>query len=330
MINHSIFKTLLFLGSGAVITATGERSLGALGGLLNRMPWTGTTMLVGAAAISALPPLNGFVSEWLIFQSLFKGPILPHWAMKFGVPVVGVLLALAAALAAACFVRAYGIVFLGRPRTALARDAKEVCWSMRLPMAVMAVLCVILGAVPVMVTNALAHVVHPLTGVSVQVSADLGWPWLAPVSSTRGSYSATVVVLFGLALFGITIYLVHRFGTTALRRADAWDCGHREDIPETQYTGQSFAQPLRRVFAATIFQARETVEMPDPGDPSPASHRVTMIDPIWQGLYLPLANAVEAIADRVNRLQFLNVRHYLLLMFVTLVSLLLVVAIRQQ
>jgi hydrogenase-4 component B len=329
MINHSIFKTLLFLGSGAVLTATGERSLGMLGGLLNRMPWTGATMLVGAAAISALPPLNGFVSEWLIFQSLFKGPAVPHWAMKFGVPVVGALLALAAALAAACFVRAYGIVFLGRPRSPVARDAAEVGLSMRLSMAVLAVLCVLLGAVPVTVTNALTSVVHPLTGVSVQVSADLGWPWLSPVSATRGSYSATVVVLFGLALFAITIYLVHRLGTTALRRADAWDCGHREDIPQAQYSGQSFAQPLRRVFAATVFQARETVEMPDPGDPSPATHSVAMIDPIWVGLYASLAVVVNAIADRVNRLQFLTVRRYLLLMFLTLVFLLLVVAIRQ-
>jgi NADH:ubiquinone oxidoreductase subunit 5 (subunit L)/multisubunit Na+/H+ antiporter MnhA subunit len=330
MINHSIFKTLLFLGAGAVVQATGQRSLGALGGLLNRMKTTGTAMLVAAAAASALPPLNGFVSEWLILQSLFKGPILPHWAMKFGVPVVGAFLALAAALAAACFVRAYGVAFLGRPRSPAASGAAEVGWSMRATMVALAVLCVVLGAVPVTVTNALSAVVHPLTGVSLPVSADLGWPWLSPVSSTRGSYSATVLVLFGLGLFTAAILLVHRLGTQALRRAEPWDCGHAEDLPDAQYGGQSFSQPLRRVYAATVFHARERVEMPEPGDTAPAVHTVTMVDPVWQGLYETLGRGVDFVADRVNRLQFLTVRRYLLMMFGTLVLLLLVVAVRQR
>ncbi|MGE5504746.1 MAG: hydrogenase 4 subunit B [Actinomycetota bacterium] len=330
IINHSIFKTLLFLGAGAVITATGHRHLDRLGGLLNRMPWTGAAALVGAAAISALPPLNGFVSEWLIFQSLFKGPGLPHWTMKFGVPVVGAMLALAAALAAACFVRAFGVAFLGRPRSPEAAEAGEVTQGMRLTMAALAVLCVILGAIPVTVTDALSSVVQPLSGVQMAVSADLGWPWLSPVSSTRGSYSGTVLVMVGLSLFLIAIVVVHRLGTTAVRRSDAWDCGHAEDLPDAQYTGQSMAQPLRRVFGATIFAAREEVEMPEPGDDSPARHRVRMIDPVWTYLYVQIQRAVDAVADRVNRLQFLTVRHYLLMMFAALVFLLLVVAVRQQ
>ena len=330
IVNHSIFKTLLFLSAGAVITATGERDLGKLGGLLKRMPWTGAATLVGAAAISALPPLNGFVSEWLIFQSLFKGPGLPHWAMKFGVPVVGAMLALAAALAAACFVRAFGIAFLGRPRSRQAAEAHQIPYSMRLPMAALAVLCVILGAMPVTVTDALSGVVFPLTGVHFAVSSDLGWPWLSPVSSTRGSYSGTVLMMVGLALFVVTILLVHGFGTTRVRRADAWDCGHREDIPESQYTGQSFAQPLRRVFCSSLFGARETVQMPEPGDMAPASLKVRLIDPIWVYLYLGIGRVVDFIADQVNRMQFLTVRRYLLMMFATLVFMLLVVAVRQQ
>lgn len=330
MLNHSIFKSLLFLGVGAVTHATGERSLGALGGLLKRMRWTGGTFLVGAAAISALPPLNGFVSEWLVLQALFKGPVVPHWAMKFGVPVVAALLALAAALAAACFVRAFGIAFLGRPRSASAAAAGEVGLGMRGAMAVLAVLCVILGAVPVTVTDHLSAVVTPLTGVQFAVSSDLGWPFLSPVSNTRGSYSGTVLVLIGLILFGFAIALVHRLGTTAMRAADPWDCGTPEDNPATQYSGQSFAQPLRRSFGATIFRARETVTMPDPSDPAPARHKVTMIDPVWSGLYAPLIRLVDWIADGVNRMQYLTVRLYLLLMFCTLVFLLLVVAVRQQ
>ncbi|MBR9972516.1 hydrogenase 4 subunit B [Magnetospirillum sulfuroxidans] len=330
MVNHSVFKTLLFLGAGAVISATGHRSLTVLGGLLKRMPWTGTAFLVGAAAISALPPLNGFVSEWLILQSLFKGPGMPHWAMKFGVPVVAAFLALAAALAATCFVRAYGITFLGRPRSADAAEAEDVSFGMRWSMAGLAVLCVVLGVIPVTVTDALSHVVRPLTGVGFAVSADLGWPWLSPVSATRGAYSGTILMMFGLSLFAIAIFVVHRLGTQALRRADPWDCGHPEDIPQTQYTSQSFAQPLRRAFGHTIFQAREKVVMPEPGDMAPATHKVSMIDPVWSGLYLPLVRGIDWIADHVNRLQYLTVRGYLLMMFLTLVFMLLVVAVRQQ
>lgn len=329
-INHAIIKSLLFLGAGAVITATGKRSLGSLGGLLKRMPWTGAAFLMGAAAISALPPLNGFVSEWLILQSLFKGPVVPHWAMKFGVPVVGALLALAAALAATCFVRAFGIGFLGRPRSDAAAEAEEVDFGMRWPLAALAVLCVVLGAIPVTVTDALSVVVHPLIGTGFAVSSDLGWPFLSPVSNTRGSYSGTVLVMVGLTLFGIAIALVHRLGTRAVRAADPWDCGTPDDNPATQYTGQSFAQPLRRSFGATVFQARETVQMPQPGDDQPARHRVTMTDPIWNGLYVQVARVVDAIAEKVNRLQYLTVRRYLLMMFCTLVFLLLVVAVRQQ
>ena len=330
IINHSVFKTLLFLAAGAVITGTGERSLGKLGGLLNRMPWTGAAALIGAVAISALPPLNGFVSEWLIFQALFKAPGLPHWAMKFGVPVVGAMLAFAAALAATCFVRAYGIAFLGRPRSPQAANAHHVPASMRWTMAVLAAACILLGAMPVTLTDALSGVVQPLTGVHFAVSADLGWPWLSPVSSTRGSYSGTVLVLGGLALFVITIILVHGFGTTAVRRADAWDCGHREDIPGSQYTGQSFSQPLRRVFGSSVFTARETVDMPDPDELRPARLDVRLIDPIWVGLYETIIKVVDYVADRVNRMQFLTVRSYLLMMFATLVFMLLVVAVRQN
>jgi len=330
MLNHAIFKSLLFLGAGALVTATGERSLNAMGGLLKRMPWTGVTFLVGAAAISALPPLNGFVSEWLVLQALFKGPAVPHWAMKFGVPVVGALLALAAALAATCFVRFYGIAFLGRPRSQAAREAGEVTFGMRWSMAALAALCVILGAIPVTVTDALNQVVMPLTGVHFAVSSDLGWPFLSPVSNTRGSYSGTVLVIIGLLLFGFAIAMVHRLGTAKVRAADAWDCGHAEDIPETQYTGESFAQPIRRSLAATVFSARETVVMPEPGDDGPARHSVHLVDPIWVHLYERVVRVVNAIADRVNRIQYLTVRQYLLMMFCTLVFLLLVVAVRQQ
>src|SRR5213076_1651225 len=116
VLNHSVFKSLLFFGASAVLTSTGERDMEHLGGLIHRMPQTAFVFLVGCAAISALPPLNGFVSEWLTFQAILLSPQLPSWGLKFLVPAVGALLALSAALAAACFVKAFGVTFLGRAR----------------------------------------------------------------------------------------------------------------------------------------------------------------------------------------------------------------------
>ena len=126
VLNHSIFKSLLFFGAGAVLTATGQRDMERLGGLIHTMPWTAVVFLIGCAAISALPPLNGFVSEWLTFQAILVSPQLPQWGLKLMIPAAGALLALSAALAAACFVKAFGITFLGRPRTPAAEAAKEV------------------------------------------------------------------------------------------------------------------------------------------------------------------------------------------------------------
>ena len=123
--NHSVFKSLLFFGSGAVLTATGERDMERLGGLIHRMPLTAFAFLVGSTAISALPPFNGFVSEWLTFQAILLSPKLPQWMLKFLVPAIGAMLALSAALAAGCFVKAFGVTFLGRPRTSVAQHAKE-------------------------------------------------------------------------------------------------------------------------------------------------------------------------------------------------------------
>ena len=148
VLNHSIFKSLLFFGSGAVLTATGERDMEHLGGLIHGMPLTAFTFLAGCMAISALPPLNGFVSEWLIFQAILLSPEVPSWGIKLIVPAIGVMLALSAALAAACFVKAFGVTFLGRPRTTVAAGAQEVDrWSLA-AMFIFAGLCLLIGIIP--------------------------------------------------------------------------------------------------------------------------------------------------------------------------------------
>lgn len=329
VVSHSLFKSLLFLGAGAVQMATGERELDRLGGLLKVMPATGFCFLIGAAAISSLPPLNGFVSEWLVLQTLFKGPTVPHWAMRFGVPVVGVAIALSAALSAVCFVRVFGVAFLGRPRSDAARNAAEVGLPMRAAMAIPAFLCLCLGVVPVMVTTGIATVVEPLAQIEVSTAA-LGWPWLSPISATAGSYSATMVLITGAVLFTVAVFVVHRFGTRRTRIVPIWDCGHAEDNAQAQYSAESVSQPLRRVFGSLAFAAREQVEMPPPGSTAPARFSLSMIDPIWDGLYRRVVQVTLRIADFFSRTQFLTIRQYLLMMFATLVILLLVVAVRQQ
>src|SRR5262249_15167016 len=152
------FKSLLFFGAGAVLTATGERDMEHLGGLIHRMPQTAFVFLIGCVAISALPPLNGFVSEWLTFQAILLSPQLPSWGLKLLVPAVGALLALSAALAAACFVKAYGITFLGRPRGSAAEVARETDGFSRAAMIVLAAFCFLAGILPAFFIDALAPV----------------------------------------------------------------------------------------------------------------------------------------------------------------------------
>src|SRR2546430_12562020 len=160
--NHSVFKSLLFFGAGAVLNATGERNMEHLGGLIHRMPHTAFAFLIGCVAISALPPLNGFVSEWLTFQAILLSPELPQWGLKFTVPAVGALLALSAALAAACFVKAFGVTFLGRARTPVAADAQETDRFSLAAMFAFATLCLLAGIFPRFVIDALASAVHRL------------------------------------------------------------------------------------------------------------------------------------------------------------------------
>ena len=194
--NHSVFKSLLFFGSGAVLTATGERDMEHLGGLIHRMPQTAFVFLVGCVAISALPPLNGFVSEWLTFQAILLSPQLPSWGLKFLVPAVGALLALSAALAAACFVKAFGITFLGRPRTPAAERATETDqWSLA-AMYFLAALCLVAGVLPGLFIDALAPLTDALVGGRMPVQAGEQWLSIVPIASSRSSYDGLLVFLF--------------------------------------------------------------------------------------------------------------------------------------
>ncbi len=322
--NHSLFKSLLFFGSGAVLTATGERDMEHLGGLIHQMPLTAFTFLVGCVAISALPPLNGFVSEWLTFQAILQSPDLPQWGLKVFIPAAGGLLALSAALAAACFVKAFGVTFLGRPRTSAAVNAHEVDRFSVVAMFALAGLCLLAGVLPGFVIDSLTPVVSGLVGDRMPVQ--LGVPWLSivPIAEGRSSYNGLLIFLFIAVSASLASYAIHRLASHALRRAPPWDCGYPNASPITQYTAGSFAQPIRRVFGTSVFRAREHVRMAPPGDPRPALLHVDIRDLIWEMLYAPVARAVDAVAGRLNVLQFQTIRRYLSLVFAALIVLLLI------
>jgi len=325
--NHSLFKSLLFFGSGAVLTATGERDMERLGGLIHRMPQTAFVFLVGCAAISALPPLNGFVSEWLTFQAILLSPQLPSWGLKLLVPAVGALLALSAALAAACFVKAYGVTFLGRPRTHAAEAAKETDRFSLAAMIVLSVFCLLVGILPGLFIDALAPVSLSLIGAHMPPQVGAQWLSIVPIAASRSSYNGLLVFMFMVISGTLAATAIHRLASDRLRRAPAWDCGYPDLSPMTQYTAASFAQPIRRVFGTMVFRVREHAEMPPPGDVRAARLDVEISDLIWDALYAPIASGIGLAADRLNRLQFLTIRQFLSLVFSALVILLLVLAI---
>jgi hydrogenase-4 component B len=325
--NHSLFKSLLFFGAGAVLTATGERDMEHLGGLIHRMPQTAFVFLIGCAAISALPPLNGFVSEWLTFQAILLSPQLPSWGLKLLIPAVGALLALSAALAAACFVKAYGVTFLGRPRTRAAEIAVETDRFSLAAMFLLAALCLIAGILPGIFIDALAPISSALIGARMPAQSDAQWLSIVPIAASRSSYDGLLVFVFMVISGTLAAFAIHRLASDRLRRAPAWDCGYPDASPATQYTAMSFAQPIRRVFGTVLFRAREHVDMPAPGDTRPARLTAVLSDPIWDWLYAPLVAGIGMAADRLNRLQFLTIRQFLSLVFGALVILLLVLAV---
>jgi len=325
--NHMLFKSGLFFGAGAVIVATGEKDMERLGGLIHRMPISSGAFLIACLAIAALPPFNGFASEWLIFQGVLVSPQLPQMGLKLLVPAIGVLLALSAALAAACFVRAFGMTYLGRARSKAASEAREADrWSLT-AMTICAALCLLTGIFPGLVIDALQPAALALVAGHMPAQTANAWLSIVPVSASRSSYNG--LMIFGF--LGISVWLsaalIHRFASRAVRRAPFWDCGYPGAGPIAQYSATSLAQPLRRVFGSVALGTYEEVEMAPPGDTAPARLRRFIRDPIWDFAYAPLAGGIGWVATLLNHLQYLTIRRYLSFVFTTLVLLLSVLAI---
>ncbi len=325
--NHSLFKSLLFLGAGAVLTATGQRDMERQGGLIHRMPLTAIAFLAGSIAISALPPFNGFVSEWLTFQAILVSPRLPQWLLKFLVPAVGATLALSAALAAGCFVKAFGVTFLGRPRSDAAGQARETDRFSLAAMFVLVALCLAAGILPGYFIDALAPVTQMMVGARLPPQHQLQWLTIVPIAQSRSSYNGLLLFALIASAGWLAAYVIHRWASHAFRRSAPWDCGFPDARPITQYTAGSFAQPIRRVFGSVAFHAREEVQMPAPGETRAARIHVWLRDLVWDGLYAPIEGAVAYVADRLNRVQSWTIRAYLTMVFSSVVLLLMVLTV---
>jgi NADH:ubiquinone oxidoreductase subunit 5 (subunit L)/multisubunit Na+/H+ antiporter MnhA subunit len=283
------------------------------------MPWVAWLALVGTLAIAGLPPLNGFVSEWLLLQAFLLTPTLPQSFVNMLVPVATAGLVLAVALAAYVMVKFYGIVFLGRPREANLSYAKDAGKWERVALAYLAAGCVALGLFPVTVIG----VIDPINQALVQSSAlqagsGSTWLLLAPVSADRSSYSPLVMMLVIVAVVLLTIQVVHRFYHGRIRKAPPWDCGFPGQTPRMQDTAEGFGQPIRQVFEPFFRMQRH---LPSPFDAQPR-YSVKVEDPLWYWLYVPVMRGAEVLARLVGRIQQGRISVYLTYGFFTLLALL--------
>ena len=325
-LNHAVFKGLLFLGAGSILHSTGLRNLNEMGGLIRTMPKTAFYFLIGALAISALPPLNGFVSEWLTFQVALQAPILQNGVVRSLLPLFAATLALAGALTAMCFVKVYGIAFLGRPREARhgahlpAGQAAHDAGNMeRFGMAWLAAVCFFLGLFPTSMLLMLNRVGVSLTGQGLSAEAlASGWLWLVPTAPERASYSPIIFLAVIVAVLLLTILLVHRYYHGRVRFADPWDCGFPAQTSRMQDTADAFGQPIRHVFGPLYLMKRH---LPGPDDAAPR-FALKIEDRHWYWLYLPVARAADFVSAKIALLQRGRISIYLLYSFVTLIALL--------
>lgn len=322
-LNHAAFKSLLFMAAGAVLHATHTRNMEELGGLIRRLPQTAIFFLVGSLAIAALPPFNGFISEWLTFQSLLLSFQMSAHTVNLLFALAVAALALTSGLAAACFVRSFGITFLALPRSEQAERAREVDWTMRAAMLVLTLACVGLGVAPSVILAPLEAAVFALMGAHADMQFSLtavvangGFGWVAPLWIALGLVGFLLIIPLGLRVIGAN----HR-----RRYYETWGCGRALQTARFEYTAAAFANPFKRVFALLYRPARKLdVEFyPE------SRYFVRSIAYDNQGhlifeeaLYRPLLRLIEALARQARLLQSGNVHGYLMYILIALVALL--------
>jgi hydrogenase-4 component B len=324
--NHAIFKGLLFLGAGAVLHATHTRNMEELGGLIKRMPQTALFFLIGAVAISALPPLNGFVSEWLTYQSLLQGFGTTGSLVRLMFPLSGAMLALTGALAAACFVKAFGITFLAQPRSEHAEKAHEASPTMLLGMGLLTAACVFLGLFPTVFLKLIDPLTQQLTGEVLGSKLALaGGLVLGSSQAMGGTVSTPGMVMMGICLLPVPLMLWVIFGRRAKTRiGPTWDCGLKGLTPQMEYTATGFSKPIRMIFKA-LFRPRREVQREY--DYSPYFAKTLRFESHIEEafvtrIYRPLNRGILRLSRRMRALQAGSIQAYLIYIFITLLLLL--------
>jgi formate hydrogenlyase subunit 3/multisubunit Na+/H+ antiporter MnhD subunit len=325
-LNHAMFKGLLFMGAGAVLHATHRRDMDEMGGLIHRMPWTAALFLIGCISISALPPFNGFVSEWLTFQAFLLSPSMPNQIMKLLMPMAAALLALTAALVAVAFVKVFGVTFLGHSRSGNISHVHEVDRYMLTGMILSALACLALGILPTVFIGWTDILMEQMAGARLSSSAAVGgWLWLTPIVPERASYSGFIVFLGILVAYGI-VYAILHVNPGKIRRGAIWDCGFEKLTNRMQYNSVSFSMPIRRIFGF-LFLIKEDAQItkaPHPAFPVKLHYYLRIRDRFWFWLYMPIAKAAFWASRKVGRLQQGRIQSYLIYSFLTIIVLLLV------
>ncbi len=319
---HAIFKSLLFLTTGSVLHATGERNLGRLGGLIRFMPWVAWLALIGILASSGLPPFSGFISEWLLLQSFLFTPGLPQPFLNMLIPVATASIALTAALAGYTMVKFCGVVFLGQPREEKLNQAHDANLFEKIGMAWLAIITITLGLAP----NFIIRLIDPVTRVLVNQglaaqSKSNGWWLLTPTSMARASYGPLYFLLGVVGAIALAFILVRVLYHARLRRSAAWGGGHPWANSRMQDTAEGYGQPIRQVFEPFFAMKRH---LPKPEDIEPR-YEVIVEDKFWNGVYMPVVRVTEFVSSIVGRLQRGRISIYLLYSFITLIFLLILV-----
>jgi hydrogenase-4 component B len=328
--NHALFKNLLFLGAGMIQHRTHVLNIDMMGGLIRRMPHTSKLFLVGCMSISSLPLFNGFVSEWLAFQTALQVSVLDNGVLRSLIPVAAASLALTAALAAACFVKVFGLMFLGKSRSRHSDKAHEVKdKGMLAGPSLLAGLCFLIGIFPGLVISLINRVAGQLLGQTLPNNDALGWLWLAPVSTKQSSYSPLLVLIGALIAGCICFWYLRRNPATLMRRAEPWDCGFGGLTPRMQYSSHAFTMPLRRIFAK-VWLIDEQIDKDLQGaqnqEVAGIRYQLQIQDHSWPTVYQPIAQGVGRMAKQIGRIQTGNIRVYLGYSFVTLLFMLWVIS----
>jgi hydrogenase-4 component B len=326
-LNHAIFKCLLFLGAGSVLHSTGTRNMEDMGGLIRPMPVTAICFLIGAVAISGLPPLNGFVSEWLTYQSLLAGFGATAGLTRILFPLAGSMLALTGALAAACFVKAFAITFLALPRGAGSSHVHESPRSMLVGMGILTMSCLALGLGVTWFLPVFNAMTEQLLGQQVVANLITGNGFVLSAGTPRGGTVSTAVIGVALVVLLLPAMLlvsigVRRFGR---RRGPVWDCGLPRLSEENEYTATAFSKALRMIFSVLYKPRREIQAVFDISPYFPKEIRFeSEIEPTFEKrLYAPLQEFIFRFSSRMRTIQAGSIHAYLAYIFVTLVLLLL-------